>query len=306
MAERARNPIVPGRSASAGMVLLDKPEGISSFAALGALKRAFVTRQIGHTGTLDPFASGLMIALVGPFTKLSSDFTHLDKIYQVTCTFGTETDTLDPEGSIVAESPVPSLERIAKSIPPLTGSILQMPPAYSAIHVNGRRAYDIARSGGTVELAPRPVTIYSIELHEYHPPMLDITVACSSGTYIRSLVRDLGRASGSVAHVSRLRRTRVGPFAVEEAFDPMSLNTELALSGALDGIRRMPGIGVRIVDSEVEARLSSGRVLRHSDFRPSLADEGSYLLFGSSGALLAGIRLKKGKLEYRFVVPGTG
>ena len=306
MAERAGNQIVPGKPMVAGIALLDKPEGTSSFAALGQLKHVFGTRHIGHTGTLDPFASGLLIALVGPLTKLSSDFTQLDKVYQVTCTFGSETDTLDPEGSIVAEAPVPSMERIAASVPPLTGNILQLPPAYSAVHVNGRRAYDIARSGGVVELSPRPVMVYSIELHEYRPPALDMTIVCSSGTYIRSIVRDLGRASGSVAQVSRLRRTRVGPFAVEEAFDPMSTNSELAFSVAMEGFRRMPGIEVRTVDAELEARLSSGKELRHSDFRPALAEEGTYLLFGASGALRAAVRLTNGRLEYRFVVPEAG
>jgi tRNA pseudouridine55 synthase len=166
---------------------------------------------------LDKFAEGLLVLLMGKALKLSQYLTHLDKRYEAAILFGAETDTLDPEGAVIAEAPPPARALLEAALPAFQGEIMQEPPAYSAIHINGKRAHELARQGETVVMKKRPVTISSIILHSYEPPLAHIEVACSSGTYIRSLARDIALAAGSRAHVAALRRTRVGHFRVEDA-----------------------------------------------------------------------------------------
>jgi tRNA pseudouridine55 synthase len=207
-----------GRDAApSGLLLLRKQAGLSSFEALGAVKQALGTGRVGHTGTLDKFAEGLLLVLTGRALKLSPWFSHCDKQYEGTIRFGIETDTLDPEGSPVAEAEAPSREAVEKALPQFTGGILQAPPAYSAIHINGRRASSLARSGEPVEMRERPVHIYRLELLSWEPPFARIFVHCSGGTYIRSLARDIARAAGSRAYLSALIRTRVAGFRLEDA-----------------------------------------------------------------------------------------
>jgi tRNA pseudouridine55 synthase len=200
-------PIVPDRS---GVVLLDKRPGLTSFQALYPVKRQY-GRTVGHTGTLDSFAEGLLVVLVGKFTKFNPLFTAFDKVYEADFTFGTETDTLDPTGQTVFSGSVPSESPggLAKN---WVGELDQVPPDYSAIHVDGRRASDRVRSGQTLDLPPRQVTVYSLDVLGWSSPVLTVRIHCSKGTYVRSLARDWGRAVGCGAHVSRLRRLRVGPF----------------------------------------------------------------------------------------------
>jgi tRNA pseudouridine55 synthase len=184
---------------ASGIILLDKEPGCTSFQALSGLKRKLGTRHIGHAGTLDKFAEGLLVVLVGPCTRLAPLLQGLDKEYVARIRFGIETDTLDPEGEPVAEAPVPELETIQSAFPKLTGEILQVPPAYSAVHVKGARASKLARKGLTPELTARTVRINRIDLLGYDPPDLMIRVSCSKGTYIRSLARDLALLCGSRA-----------------------------------------------------------------------------------------------------------
>jgi len=198
-----------------GLILLNKKPGVTSFEALGEIKRALGTGKVGHTGTLDKFASGLLVVLVGSALKLTPWFTHCDKQYTGRIHFGVETDTLDPEGSIIAEAEIPSREKVEQALSQFTGDIMQAPPAYSAIHINGKRASELARSGNTPEMKKRPVSIYKIELRSYDPPFADIFVHCSSGTYIRSLARDIALAAGSRAHLCALERTQVAGFTID-------------------------------------------------------------------------------------------
>lgn len=197
-----------------GLVLLDKEPGRTSFQALYPVKRLY-GNSVGHTGTLDQFAEGLLVVLVGKFTKFNPLFTAFDKVYEADFTFGAETSTLDPEGEVVFSGPVP-----AESPGPLasrwTGDLLQIPPQYSAIHVDGKRASDRMRSGEVLEMAPRPVTVYALDVLGWSAPVLSVRIHCSKGTYVRSIARDWGRAVGCGAHVTRLRRTRVGPFGLPE------------------------------------------------------------------------------------------
>jgi len=240
----------------AGVVLLDKDEGQSSFAALGTLKRQFNTRKVGHTGTLDPMATGLIVALIGPATRCARFFTGLDKTYLATVRFGTATDTDDRTGEVIREAALPSMQEAARLVREFVGEITQVPPAYSALHIDGRRAYERARAGEEVDMPSRQVTISDIAGHVVDERTLDMTVTCSSGTYIRSLARDLGAAAGSAAHLVALRRTRVGPFDVSEVANGSAGFHLLALAQALP---RLPGITPLDVDDTIAAAMWHGK-----------------------------------------------
>lgn len=218
-----------------------KPAGITSFASLGQVKRLLGTSKVGHTGTLDRFADGLLVLLSGKLTKLVPYITDFDKTYRVLFYFGKETDTLDPEGTVIAEKPLPVYVDFIAAIRQLTGTIEQVPPVYSALKQAGERLSDKVRRGEAVTVPPRTVTIYSIDIEEiFYAPVADtgaehseadiaalntaqkvlgavLRVRCSKGTYIRSLVRDIAHRCGSAAYVYALRRTAVGPFTLEQA-----------------------------------------------------------------------------------------
>jgi tRNA pseudouridine55 synthase len=200
-----------------GLILLHKQTGVTSFDALRDIKRALGTGKAGHTGTLDKFAEGLLLVLTGRALKLSKWFTHCDKQYEGAICFGAETDTLDPEGAVIANAPLPSREAVESALAQFRGGIEQAPPAYSAIHIDGERASALARRGEAPEMKKRPVTIYRLELRSWEPPFAQIFVHCSSGTYIRSLARDIALAAGSRAHLTALVRTQVAGFRLENA-----------------------------------------------------------------------------------------
>jgi tRNA pseudouridine55 synthase len=212
-----------------GILLLAKQSGLTSFASLWQAKNALGTKKIGHTGTLDTFADGLLVLLAGRLTRLGPYITGCDKEYRAIVSFGAETDTLDPEGVVVRESPLPLLSDINRVLPSFTGEIMQRPPAYSALHIDGMRASDRIRKGETVEIPARPVSIYSISIEEAISPSgdraaasdfvsrLSLRVSCSKGTYIRALARDLALDVGSSGYLSALRRTRIGPFSLDNS-----------------------------------------------------------------------------------------
>jgi tRNA pseudouridine55 synthase len=208
-----------GETEHKGLLLLRKRGGISSFEALYPVKKALGTGKAGHTGTLDKFAEGLLPVLIGRAVKLTPWFSGCDKTYEGLIRFGIETDTLDPEGSPVAEAAPPSLEALEGVLPAFRGDLLQIPPAYSALHIGGQRAYGLARSGIEPVLPERPVSIYQLELLSYEVPLARIRVRCSKGTYIRSLARDIARAAGSRGHLVFLNRISVGGFDLSRAFE---------------------------------------------------------------------------------------
>ena len=201
---------------SSGIIFINKQPGITSFDALRCVKRFLGTGKVGHTGTLDKFASGLLIVLAGRSLKLCKYFSNCDKRYKGRIRFGIETDTLDPEGTIIAESDVPLKENILNVLPRFTGVIMQTPPEYSAIHINGKRASALARAGNAPEMKKRQVTVYQLELTCWQPPFADIFVHCSSGTYIRSLARDIALAAGSRGYLQSLLRTQAAGFSLDE------------------------------------------------------------------------------------------
>jgi len=285
-----------------GLLLLDKPAGITSFSALKDLKRSLETGRIGHTGTLDKFATGLLIVLVGKYTKLADLFSGLDKCYRATVVLGRSTDTLDPEGQVVEEGPLPDLRCLEEASDRLRGAIEQIPPVYSAVHVAGRRAYRIARSGGEPKLEPRRVTIYRLEIVDYRPPELDIWVECSKGTYVRALARDLGTLSGSCAYLTSLRRTRVGPYDVSEATPADTPAAARLLGGSVERLLRLSGVNAVTVKDESATGVRNGQKLKGNFFTDEPKTDGLYSLLDSGGSLLAMAVRDRGEYRYKMVV----
>lgn len=210
-----------------GVLLLDKPAGYSSTQALARAKRLLGARKAGHTGTLDPFATGLLPLVFGEATKFSRFLIDARKSYDATLALGLETSSGDPEGEVLArrEANV-APERIDEVLASFLGRQRQVPPMHSALHVNGRRLYEYARAGEEVERAPREIEIDSIRRTSLAGPELGIEVACSKGTYIRALAMDIGRALGCGASLTALRRTSVGPFRLEAAVTLQALEDE--------------------------------------------------------------------------------
>lgn len=202
-----------------GWLILDKPLGATSTQALGAAKRIFEAQKAGHAGTLDPLATGILPIAFGEATKTVSFAVDGDKAYRFTVRWGEETNTDDAEGEVVARSEKrPARADIERVLPEFTGEVLQRPPSFSAIKVDGNRAYDLARDGEGVELEPRVVSIEDLRLVDMPDPHTAVFEAeCGKGTYVRALARDLGRVLGCRGHVVALRRTRVGPFSEEDA-----------------------------------------------------------------------------------------
>ena len=200
-----------------GLLLVDKPPGVTSHDVVLAARRATGEARIGHAGTLDPFATGLLVLLLGRATRLLPYLDAEPKVYEATIRFGAETDTDDLGGATVRTAPSPSREAVERVIPRLTGELEQVPPAYSAKRVAGRRAYDLARAGEEVELRPARVRVDAWELLDFRGDELDVRITCGGGTYIRALARDLGRLTDSAAHLSALRRVASGAFHVRHA-----------------------------------------------------------------------------------------
>ncbi len=218
-----------------GLAIIDKPAGVTSHDVVGMLRRRLGERRIGHAGTLDPDATGVLVIGVGHVTRLLRFLTALGKTYTGEVVLGTETATLDSSGDVTAtyEMGAVSVEQARAVVAEhLTGPIMQVPPMVSALHVDGRRLHELAREGVEVERAPRPVTIHSFSVEATtDPTVLAIEVSCSSGTYVRALAADLGRLLGGGAHLRNLRRTRVGSFTLAEAtgVDDVRLLTPLEL-----------------------------------------------------------------------------
>ena len=233
----AAAPDAPGTEAS-GVVLVDKPAGWTSHDVVGRVRRLAGTRKVGHAGTLDPMATGLLVVGVNKATRLLTSITGTDKVYEATIRLGVATVTDDAEGEVVQTRLANAVteERVAEQVALLTGDIEQVPSAVSAVKVAGRRAYDRVRAGEDVQLDARPVTVHSFDvlqmrrLDEGRVVDLDVRVHCSSGTYIRALARDLGEALEIGGHLTMLRRTRVGPFDVADAHSLEALAAGFAMT----------------------------------------------------------------------------
>ncbi len=242
----------PVRKPVHGWLVLDKPLGLTSTQALGKARRLMGGKKVGHAGTLDPLATGILPLAFGEATKMVPYVMDGDKEYVFTVRWGQQRTTDDAEGPVCAESDVrPDRAALLAALPDFMGEISQIPPQFSAIKQNGERAYDIARSGGDVDLPPRQVMIYAFDLVEIIDEDTAVfRVLCGKGTYVRALARDLAIALGTVGHVTALRRTRVGPFSIENAISlekledlahkEAALTALLAIGDALDDIPVMP------------------------------------------------------------------
>jgi tRNA pseudouridine55 synthase len=218
--------------AVSGWICLDKPLNLTSTDAVGRVRRAFNAQKAGHAGTLDPLASGVLPIALGEATKTVPYLMEANKTYRFTLTWGATTASFDLEGAVIARSDVrPTAEQVRSALPGFVGEILQVPPIYSAIKVDGERAYDLAREGVDVELKPRPVVIHRAELMQATIEEAVLEIDCGKGTYVRALVRDLAETLGACGHVSALRRTRVGRFSDQDAISLEKL-TDLVHSGA--------------------------------------------------------------------------
>jgi len=293
-----------------GLILLNKKSGITSFDALREIKRALDTGKVGHTGTLDKFASGLLLVLTGRDLKLTQWFSHCDKQYTGRIHFGVETDTLDPEGSVIAEAAPPSREKAEQSLLQFSGVITQSPPAYSAIHINGKRASELARSGLMPEMKKREVTIHKIELLNWDPPFADIFVHCSSGTYIRSLARDIALAAGSRAHLCSLLRTQIAGFKLEDAVIgsgeekllPLPITKSVISALRLPWFEIEPSDAEKIIQGKPLAPIIEGKNLISSALLSSQPPEQGYSAAVFSGEILvAVINNSNGKWSYACV-----
>lgn len=206
-----------------GILLIDKPAGMSSFGVVARIRRVLTNRankkvKVGHTGTLDPFATGLMILVVGKECKNAGNYSKLDKIYEATFRLGQTSSTGDPEGEITEVSErQPTREEIERAVSQFTGDIMQRPPIFSALKINGERAYKLARKGEVVDIPERKVTVHSFEVLEYAYPELKIRTHVSSGTYIRSLASDIGEVLQTGAYCTELRRTAINKWDITES-----------------------------------------------------------------------------------------
>ncbi len=252
-----------------GWLILDKPQGLTSNQALGRLKRLFNPKKVGHAGTLDPLATGVLPIAFGEATKTVAHVVDCEKAYDFTILWGVETDTDDAEGQPVRTSDArPSREAIEAALPAFIGDIMQVPPCYSAIKIEGERAYDLARDGETVELAARQVSVYELEIEEMiSPDLTRLICACGKGTYVRSIARDLGRMLGCYGHIAALRRTSVGPFDEENAISLEKLEHLSNSDGGFDALMStiipvetaLDGIPALAVSGDDAARLKRGQ-----------------------------------------------
>ena len=261
-----------------GLAVVDKPAGVTSHDVVGMLRKRFDERQVGHAGTLDPDATGVLLVGVGKATRLLRFLTALGKTYTAEVVLGTSTSTLDSSGEVTGTFDMSGITvEMARTMAAehLTGPIMQIPPMVSALHVDGKRLHELAREGIEVERQPRPATVYSFEVAGTDDPsVLRIEVRCSAGTYIRTLADDLGRLLGGGAHLRNLRRTAVGSFGDNEALPP----DECTLIAPVDALRDYPSV---TVDEATADKVRHGRVL---DRFPGV---GPWAVVDQQGSLLA-------------------
>ena len=246
-----------------GLLLVDKPAACTSHDVVAVARRALGVKRVGHGGTLDPFATGLLVLLVGRATRLLPYLEGEPKVYEATIRLGAETDTDDGTGTVVRTAPIPDRAAVEQAMRGLTGAVEQMPPAYSAKQVAGQRAHAAARRGSPLDLAPASVTVHTWVARAWRERDVDVTVTCSGGTYVRALARDVGRAAGSAAHLAALRRLRSGPFDVRDAATLDALRGGTA--AMLPPVAAVPSMPVVALDADSVRQVRQGRDLSGAD-----------------------------------------
>ena len=295
MSRRRRGPEGPS-----GICIVDKPAGWTSHDVVARARRLLDTGRVGPAGTLDPMATGVLVLGVGRATRLLNLITGVDKTYEATIRFGSETDTLDADGVVTVEHDMaePDATAVRAAASGLTGAILQVPPMVSAIQVEGRRLHELARQGIEVERPPRPVVVHRFDLEPTEDPYLwHAVVQCSSGTYVRSLAADLGAALGGGAHLASLRRTAVGPFTLAEA-RPLE---DLQLLPPVEAVRHLDHV---TASAEVAGAVGHGKVLDPSEL--GVQGPGPWAVTDGAGALLAVYEAHGSKVKPAMVLVPAG
>ena len=280
-----------------GIIIIDKPQEWTSNDVVSRLRRVFNTRRIGHGGTLDPMATGVLPVFVGRATRGVEFFEHAEKVYETTIRFGLTTDTEDITGKVLTETEVSLTEEdLQKVLPRFRGEILQVPPMYSAIKVNGQKLYDLARKGREVERQPRPITIHELELLEFSGKEARLRVRCSKGTYIRTLCKDIGEALGCGGCMAALRRVQAGEYTLEGS---IPLRQLLDISERGEDVEAM----LRPVDtmfaSHEKLRLNEkqARLVKNGNAFASDCPHGTYRVYAPDGEFLALCRADGGKVS---------
>jgi tRNA pseudouridine55 synthase len=277
-----------------GLLNIDKPAGISSRAVVNRIERVLEPLAVGHAGTLDPLATGVLVLCVGRATKLIDYLHRFSKTYVATFLLGRSSDTEDVTGAVseVENAPQPTREEFERAVPQFLGEIQQQPPAYSALKVDGKRAYKLARRGREVQLQPRPIVVQRFVLQRYEYPELQAEIECGTGTYVRSLGRDLARAVGTEAVMSALQRTRIGPFAIEQSVAPDDVhgdNVSVLLQPSLLAIGDMPRVTLR---ADQAAELQRSGVL--FDLPPPVRADQELAALAQDGRLFSILTPSKG------------
>jgi tRNA pseudouridine55 synthase len=246
----------PLSGAMEGLLLVDKPGGVTSHDVVDVVRRRLGTKKVGHAGTLDPMATGLLLVGVGRATRLLRFLSDLAKTYEGTMRLGVETTTLDADGEVVRESPVTATrDDLERAMRALEGGSMQRPPAYSAVKVGGRKLYEAARAGDRLEAGPRPIRVDAFDLLSFELPDAVFRVACSTGTYVRVLTADVGEALSCGAHLTALRRIAIGPFRASDASPPEGPGEPLPVE---DAVRHLPRLDL---EAEEAVAASHGRPL---------------------------------------------
>ena len=293
-----RDPVADGDPGPTGVAVVDKEAGWTSHDVVAQARKLLGTRRVGHSGTLDPDATGVLVLGVGRATRLLRFITTLPKSYTARIVLGTETSTLDASGEItvVHDMSLIGADDVRRAAAGLVGELQQIPPMVSAVRVGGRRLHEIAREGGEVDRAPRPVTVHHFEVAATaDPAVYEASVSCSSGTYVRALAADLGTALGGGAHLRDLRRVAVGSFTVDEA-RPVD---DLQLLPAAVGLRDLPGV---IVDEGTAVDVGHGKVLDRD--RLAASGEGPWPVHGPDGTLIAVYEDLQGRIKPAVVLVG--
>ena len=282
-----------GQDRPGGFLLVDKPSGMTSHDVVDVVRRALATRKVGHAGTLDPMATGLLVVGVGRATRLLRFFGDLTKTYEGTARLGVETDTLDAEGTVVrsADVEVSRLE-LERAFAARLGVSEQRPPAYSAVKVGGRKLYEAARAGAPLEAPARPIRVDAFEVRAFDGTDVDFLVTCSGGTYVRALLADVGAGLGCGAHLTRLRRSAIGPYRVEDAVAPAAVAAPAPVEAAVAHLAR-----VDLQPDEARAA-SNGSILAPAGL------DGPYGVFAPGGRLIGIYRDTGAKARPEVILAG--
>ncbi|MHB8878686.1 MAG: tRNA pseudouridine(55) synthase TruB [Myxococcaceae bacterium] len=290
-----------------GVLVIDKPAGPTSFDVVRRVRSLTKTKKAGHTGTLDPLATGVLPICLGDATRVAGYITEGDKAYDAVVRLGQETDTLDAAGKVTHEAKVPALTAglLEEELAKFRGELLQTPPMYSAVKVGGRRLYELARAGEEVEREPRKVVVYELVLRDFSASELTLSVRCSKGFFVRTLAQDLGRSLGCGAHLKALRRTASGPFSLAQALplDKLAQLAEAGPAGLAEVAARLVPISQALVElpavtvSAAEAaKVAHGVPLETAVVAPLVR------VVGPAGELLALAAIERGRLKYRRVL----